>query len=472
MQGPVSKIKKVNLKIKSSTYVSGSININPYWNQSCVEMSQKLLCPTETGSMDLDLKLSTLLRDKTTQKSWFSTTHISLLPKSLQETLFPLSMFSPVGFMASANTLIKSRKIRIYPTMESKKLLRKFFGISRYWYNQTVEYLKQEGMKANLYDTRKILQSMEKHPNWAFDSPQRIREHAMADACKAVKNVRAKSNKLQQFNEVGFRSKKDAKQSFGFDRTSLHENSLFREKHYRIDFKASEIIKSETEGTRIMYQQGQWYVTVPFKDRVKIPENQRLDAVALDPGVRSFITYFSPQIRGKIGNKDFSKLYRLCLNLDKLISRRSRALGTSKRNLKYAINRLRCRIKNYINDIHNKIAYFLVTRFDKIILPTFSISELVKRNLRNIISRTARNMLTWAHYGFAQRLESKCNEYSCKLIRTSEAYTSKTCSYCGGINIVKGKSIIKCKCGRRLDRDYNGARGIYLRALLASTFSK
>lgn len=486
MQESVQKIKKTTSKIKYDTYVSDIQNmtslkmsvagliskgkdLSPYWNQSCVELSQKLLCPTETGSVDLDLKLSTLLQDTTTQKSWFSTTHNSLLPKNLQETLFPSSTFFRVGFMDSANILIKSRKIRIYPTTESKKILKNFFGISRYWYNQTVEYLKQEGTVANLYDIRKILQSME-HPEWAFNSPQRIREWAMSDACMAVKNAKLKYKKTWQFNEVSFRSKKDVKQSFGFDMRSLNGDNLFREKQYRIHFKSSEIIKPTIEGTRLIYQQGRWFVMVPFKDCVKIPENQRLGTVALDPGVRSFITYFNPKVRGKIGNKDFSKIHRLCLNIDKLISKRSKAKGTTKRNLKYAINRLRYRIKNYIDDIHNKIAYFLVKNFDSIVLPTFNTSDMVKRNLRVIKSKTARNMLNWSHFQFAQRLESKCKEYRCELIRISESYTSKTCSYCGKINIVKGKISFKCECGRILDRDYNGARGIYLRALSASTF--
>jgi putative transposase len=68
--------------------------------------------------------------------------------------------------------------------------MRRYAGISRYWYNQAVEYLKGGNTKASIAEVRKI-QSAE-HPDWAMDSPQRVREHAMSDACAAVKNAKLK----------------------------------------------------------------------------------------------------------------------------------------------------------------------------------------------------------------------------------------------------------------------------------------
>lgn len=45
----------------------------------------------------------------------------------------------------------------------------------------------------------------------------------------------------------------------------------------------------------------------------------------------------------------------------------------------------------------------------------------------------------------------------------SEAYTSKTCSYCGRIQNIGSKHRLICKCGVNVDRDFNGARGIFLK---------
>jgi len=46
----------------------------------------------------------------------------------------------------------------------------------------------------------------------------------------------------------------------------------------------------------------------------------------------------------------------------------------------------------------------------------------------------------------------------------NEAYTSKTCSYCGKQQNIGSKKVMKCSyCGTSVDRDYNGARGIFLK---------
>ena len=72
-------------------------------------------------------------------------------------------------------------------------------------------------------------------------------------------------------------------------------------------------------------------------------------------------------------------------------------------------------------------------------------------------------MLTWAHYKFKDFLKFKAKEYACEVIEVNEAYTSKTCSFCGTMQNIGSKGVFKCKCGIEVNRDYNGARGIFLK---------
>ena len=52
-------------------------------------------------------------------------------------------------------------------------------------------------------------------------------------------------------------------------------------------------------------------------------------------------------------------------------------------------------------------------------------------------------MLSWAHYQFRQRLVAKAEELGVHIIIQNEAYTSKTCSWCGKIQKLEGpRSII------------------------------
>ena len=63
-------------------------------------------------------------------------------------------------------------------------------------------------------------------------------------------------------------------------------------------------------------------------------------------------------------------------------------------------------------------------------------------------------------------LRHKAAEYGVAVISVSEAYTPKTVSWTGELlEDVGGASVITGGDGERLDRDYNGACGIYLRAL-------
>jgi putative transposase len=286
----------------------------------------------------------------------------------------------------------------------------------------------------------------------------------MADACEAVKNAKQKFKETGEVQEVHFRRKRDVIQGFGFDAQSLNADFIFRKKDHRITFLASEPISPDLEGASVVCEDHRWFLITPQKRHIRTPETQRLPFVALDPGVRSFMSFYSPFAFGKIGDGDFQKIYRLCLGLDKLYSKMSQARSRKKRRYRLAAERQRWKIFDLIDDLHKKVAHFLVTRFDEIIIPSFESSQMVTK----LRSKTARSMLSFAHYRFRMFLKAKAEEYSCKLRVCSEAYTSKTCSYCGWVHNIGTKRRLKCQCGVNLDRDLNGARGFYLRALAAT----
>lgn len=444
-------------KISAGGSISREKDLRPYWTDSCLTMSKKLLSLTRTDSADSDSSCWSNLQVSSTQNSWFSGIQSSPLKKNLYRTLFPSSILSPAEFTDSGNILVRSKKIRIYPKLESQNRIKRFCGLSRYWFNKAIDYLKTPGTKASLIEVRKIQKDL--HPEWAMDCPQRIREFAMKDACIAVKNAKTKFRKTATCNEVKYRSRKNTTQGFGFDQQSLGEDFVFRT--HTIEFKTTESFASELGGTKVVKENGRWFLTIPRTVNIKMPENQRLGVVALDPGVRTFQTYYSPFASGKVGCHDFSRVFRLCYRLDKVYSKMSIADYKGGRRLKKASQKLRWKIRDLIDDLHNKFAYFLVTNFEHIIIPTFETSGMVSK----LHSKTARSMLTWAHYRFKQKLINKAEEYSAKVYEVNEAFTSKTCSYCGRIQNIGSKGIFKCKCGVEVDRDLNGARGIFLRTL-------
>ena len=131
-----------------------------------------------------------------------------------------------------------------------------------------------------------------------------------------------------------------------------------------------------------------------------------------------------------------------------------------------AANRMRLRIENLVSELHRQAARFLVNNFDVILLPGFETSEMVERGRRKIRSKTVRNLLTLAHYRFKLFLRDKAAEAGAIVLDVNETYTTKTVSWTGELlENLGGASVVVGQDGERMDRDYNGARGIYLRAL-------
>ncbi|MFM6450532.1 MAG: zinc ribbon domain-containing protein, partial [Planktothrix sp.] len=190
--------------------------------------------------------------------------------------------------------------------------------------------------------------------------------------------------------------------------------------------------------------------------------------VALDPGVRTFMTFFSETSFGWLGKDSNLHIQKLCFKLDKIVSRLSKAQCQQKRNLKKTASRLRCKIKNLVKELHHKTARFLVENFDVILLPTFETSQMVSKSRRKLRNKSVRLMLTLNHYEFKQFLKWKAWENHKVVIDCNEAYTSKTVSWTGEIikNLGGAKTIKSTSTQLKMDRDLNGARGIFLRALV------
>ena len=151
-------------------------------------------------------------------------------------------------------------------------------------------------------------------------------------------------------------------------------------------------------------------------------------------------------------------------NCDNLYARATQEKRPLRRALRKAANRIKVKIRNLIDELHKKIAHFLVTNFDIILLPTFQTQQMAKRGGRKLRRKSVRQMLTLSHYRFKAFLKHKALEYGVRVIDVCEAYTSKTVSWTGEVIAnLGGSKVIKSSNRHRMDRDLNGARGIFIK---------
>lgn len=299
-------------------------------------------------------------------------------------------------------------------------------------------------------------------PEWAKEIPYHVKKIAVEDAYKAFSNGCRKAKKTGEPFRLSFRSAKAQRQSCFIPSSALKESGIYP----RISgaLKMSEKLPDDARDSRLVFEHGRWFVIAPYQVTTTKSDNQGR-IVALDPGVRTFITGYAEDGVFKIGSGDFARIARLSRFMDDLISRMSKATAKQRRRMKKALSRMKFKVWDLIDEIHFKTIKFLLSNYDAVLLPTFETSEMVAKSNRKIRSKTVRAMLSFSFHKFGMRLQSKAVELGKTVLRVNEAYTSKTASWTGQIKQIGAAKKITSG-GITVDRDVNGARGIFLRALV------
>lgn len=469
--------------------ISREEDSSPFWTRSLEEVSHMLWLPTETDLQGLDstcsstyltalespLPSSQMMTSKSLQQSWPKTSFRSL-------------RFSQPDIMVPEATKF-CRKIRFYPNQEQTGLLNKCLGASRYFFNQAVGYINEHGVGNGILNLKKlrplILESDdslgEGHPmHWQKEVPYDTRQEAISDAITAFKSCLTKkmTGQIQQF-EVKYRSKKAPSQAFRVNKKALNvENkTIFTSRLKRknkLRFRKRDISKFTEDGTLdgnfiiLKTRPGMWYLCLPRTKEPPIFENPVYKSVFLDPGVRTFQTFYSPDgICGKIGDEDFSnELKEMAKKHDHKWSESSLKgmKPKTKARLRNRCALLRNKIKNKVDNLHWQTCSFLCNTFQNIFLPRFEVASMVEGS--PLGSKVTRKMLQLSHGKFRERILYFARTKLRNVYLVGEHYTTQTCGGCGIRQVMEGKKTYNCEaCGIVIDRDYNGARNICLKVV-------
>ena len=500
--------------------------IKPFWTTYSMEMSKKLWLPIKTdyqGSVlnsynkyvkNLEPGLS--LQEKEMDQK--------IQTLNSQKTSCPSLPFSQLDIMENVN-INYSRKIRIYPNKEQHELFNKCFGASRFFYNKGVSYIndsyKQQlnsyiskSKESCIYECKDIRCENEpidnnfycdKHKQtkikwdlplslptlrplvmkndddlnedeqWQKEIPYDTRQLVLKDLIGNYKSciTNKKRGHIDKF-ELGFKSKRNLNQVFYCTKKAMSKFNIFKRRlknKSKIKTRKRHNVYSNYKPNHdfVVMKEGFKYYIIFSKERETKYEKATHNCVSLDPGVRTFQTYYSPDgFCGKIGDNLQQTINNLSLKLDKFKSLITKE--TNKRtiyNMKKRCSILITKVKNIVRDLHWQSCSFLVKNFQNIVIPHFESKSMSNCTGRKINKTTTRNMLGLSHFKFLQKLEFKCKEYQRNLIITSEEYTSKTCGKCGTLNqTLGGSKTFNCnKCNVTIDRDMNGARNILIKYL-------
>ena len=235
-----------------------------------------------------------------------------------------------------------------------------------------------------------------------------------------------------------------------------------------------------------------WHAVVQrieVKPKPRRPLAER-KSVFLDPGTRSGNTYYSPDtaetgayLEGRGG---IDALFSLAVKVDHLVSsckpnapeRRARRHAARPARMvpaeavkkefvfeaKKSEFRLRARIRNLVDDAHKRMAKDLTSRFDTVVVPVFETQKMVRhpRNpddpARVLRNKSARQLLTLAHYRFRNYLQHRCAADGAEFVLATEEYTTIGCPFCGTCCAKGAFETFLCPgCGYTAGRDEKAA---------------
>lgn len=320
---------------------------------------------------------------------------------------------------------------------------------------------------------------------WVMDTPQCIRKGAIRDLDKALTECisRIKEGSLKRF-QLNFCSRKKTSQPSleivqsdkgGAIRIVEGKLSIFPKFKTKSGKRLGTIKLSKRQlrrdeqrlvfdhDCRLKLYNGAWYLMVPATIREKKIQPTR-SVCALDPGVRTFQTLYSPEGVVKF-QQNMERIDQLHDKIDQLKSLRV-TTSDHKTCVRYRRDYLRAyrRLGWLIDELHYSTIHEL-KQYRHVLLPRFDSQEMVQS--RKLDKKTKRRMMALQHYRFRQRLEDYVDiNPEFKLYIVNESYTTKTCTRCGILNDVGSNSTYHClECGLWIDRDVNGARNILLKHL-------
>lgn len=475
---PLLKTLDLDLTLKEK-------DLSPLWNKSSMEVSKNLWLPIMTDLQELDLNLYCSSVKTSIQNLPYSQIKTTKnLKTNLQTNLYPLLPIIPQNSMELEN-IIYSRKIRIYPTQIQINLFNKCFGATRYLYNKTISLYKNRDKKNPLSLSLSNIRPMVMKNNneiedddkecWLKDIPYDTRQLSIKNAISSIQSsLELLKNKRIKFFNHKFKTKKNNKQIFYIDHRALKNLKLFprllkENSKLKVDKRYKNYEKYEPLSDLAISKDGNKYFILFSKEKHIEPLKQQNEIISLDPGIKKFLSFYTPDgYSGSIGDVTLkNKVLKKEKKIDKLKSLITKENKKSKKkSLRNKCYNLKTKVKNIISDFHWKISSFLTKNFKRVFLPIFK-SKQLKNNLNNYNNRL---LDIYSHYKFQQKLIYQGKKYKCDVKIVEENYTTKTCGNCGNLNHFVGNSnVFWCPyCKIDLERDYQAARNILIKNICYS----
>lgn len=370
--------------------------------------------------------------------------------------------------------LIKSRKIRLFPTKEQEQKMWQHIGASRWIYNYMLDLQikRYENGEKHLswFDMNKLITIIKKKEKlkWLGDVAAATLYRSCADLQNAYEGF---FKKISGFPK--FKSRKKSKSSFPISdtlgKTWFSQDAVNIQKVGKVKYQTNYDIllgnKQKFINPRIAYTaNGKWILTVGVECENQAPELTD-NLMGIDLGIKELAVVSYNNECYKFGNINKSKrmknLNRKLKHLQRNLARKYRQNDSYEetnniRKEKEKIKKLYYRITNIRKNHLHQTTHQLVSLFpQRVAMEDLDVKGMMKNHY------LARAIQEQCFYEFRRQMEYKCQWNGIEMVFADRYFpSSKTCSCCGFIKKdlkLKDRVYVCKECGNIIDRDYNAA---------------
>ena len=387
--------------------------------------------------------------------------------------------------------VIKTSKYELFPNEKQHKTLQKWIKSNDLCYDTCVDLYNDNnkyfdtGYKHKKVDVFKFIDK---------DAPYDVLTDEVRKFCSNLKSCRSnlKNGHIKHF-DMKHINKLSNERTFMVPKTSVKNGSIY--KSILGKMSGLEELPKIMCDCSITYNRAKnkYWLNVPTITTRKKPSIKREAVAGLDEGEVVFVAYHGENTFGEIGRglrKRVLGNINECERLQKILDRKKNKDDTRLKNrhsLKLRRQRKYEEVKHFVKEMHNKTALFLVTHFDRVMIPKFETRGMLRNRkydkafynklkeekgideMKKVLRETTKkkrlnkkvkkvlNMMR--HYGFKQHLVNKGNEYGCIVdTEVNENETTMTCANCGCKEYFLHGRIRECKnCSCKIDRDNNAS---------------
>ena len=368
---------------------------------------------------------------------------------------------------------MRNYKFRLYPNKVVEAELNRQLDLCRWTYNRLLEELnkaKEEGKKLKRYDTQKLLVKLkEDKPELknVYSKTLQMVNQQLWNNIHALVGRKKKGYKIGKLRFKGY----DLFKSIFYNQSGfiIGNRKIILSKVGKVKAEFHREIKGNIKGIIISKRADKWFACIQVenpkaeRNQLKVKANTSNKAVGIDVGVTHFLA--DSDYRFVENPRFLQKTADKIAVIQRQLAKKKK--GSNRRNkVKLRLSKAYEHLANQRKDFAHKLSTEYVKNYGIIAVENLNIQGMVRNH------RLAKGIYDACWLQFIFFLSYKAESAGRILVRVDPRNTTQDCSVCGMKNIEHldlSNRLFKCPyCKIEMDRDYNAARNILIKALSGS----